>query len=69
MLNATISIELPETFSIPLPVLGFNQIPLWAIFILAFGGASLVAIFVRVVIVPWQRAKITGIYICCIFIV
>ena len=41
-------------------VLHFNKIPLYGTFILTIGPAIFCAIFVRFVIVPWQRKKITS---------
>jgi sodium-dependent phosphate transporter len=39
-------------------VLGFDRIPLWGVFILAFGAGIVTAILVQMLFVPWQRGAI-----------
>ena len=41
-------------------VLKFDQIPIWGVFILTFGGGLLSAIVVKYAVVPWQRRRILG---------
>jgi sodium-dependent phosphate transporter len=39
-------------------MLGFDRIPLWGVFVLAFGAGTICALLIRILLVPWQRKKI-----------
>ncbi|XP_045180200.2 sodium-dependent phosphate transporter 1-like isoform X1 [Mercenaria mercenaria] len=54
----TIAINFFSVFFKGSELLHFNKIPLYGTFILTFGPAILLAIFIKFVIVPWQRNKI-----------
>ncbi|XP_076438105.1 sodium-dependent phosphate transporter 1-B-like isoform X2 [Babylonia areolata] len=54
----TIAINAFSIFHDGSTLLHFNKIPLYGVFILSIGLGIVVAIFVRVLVVPWQRKKI-----------
>jgi len=43
-----------------LPVLGFDRIPRWGIFVLSFGAGTLTALGIRFFFISWQRKTIAG---------
>ncbi|XP_048780754.2 sodium-dependent phosphate transporter 1-A-like isoform X1 [Ostrea edulis] len=54
----TAAINLFSVFYKGSKLLHFDKIPLYGVFIITFGSALLVAIMVKVVVVPWYRTKI-----------
>jgi sodium-dependent phosphate transporter len=54
----TIVVNLFSVFYDGPEMLGFDKIPLWGTFTIAFGAGIIVALVVRFIIVPWQRNKI-----------
>ncbi|XP_035658128.1 sodium-dependent phosphate transporter 1-like [Branchiostoma floridae] len=58
----TIIINLFSIFYTGAPLLGFDKIPLYGVFILSFGGGLLTGLLVWLFLVPWMRRKIQEIH-------
>ncbi|XP_019637228.1 PREDICTED: sodium-dependent phosphate transporter 1-like isoform X2 [Branchiostoma belcheri] len=54
----TLIINLFSIFYTRTPLLGFDKIPLYGVFILSFGGGLLTGLMVWLFVVPWMRRKI-----------
>ncbi|XP_078620464.1 sodium-dependent phosphate transporter 2-like isoform X1 [Branchiostoma floridae x Branchiostoma japonicum] len=54
----TIIINLFSIFYSRTPLLGFDKIPLYGVFILSFGGGLIMGLLVWIFVVPWMRRKI-----------
>ncbi|KAI8493557.1 hypothetical protein Bbelb_289540 [Branchiostoma belcheri] len=58
----TLIINLFSIFYTGAPLLGFDKIPLYGVFILSFGGGLLIGLLVWLFFVPWMRRKIQEIH-------
>ncbi|XP_066300042.1 sodium-dependent phosphate transporter 1-like [Branchiostoma lanceolatum] len=58
----TMIINLFSIFYTGAPLLGFDKIPLYGVFILSFGGGLLTGLMVWLFFVPWMRRKIQEIH-------
>ncbi|XP_066263920.1 sodium-dependent phosphate transporter 2-like isoform X2 [Branchiostoma lanceolatum] len=54
----TFIINLFSIFFSKTPLLGFDKIPLYGVFILSFGGGLIMGLLVWLLVVPWMRRKI-----------